>query len=512
MEELFYSSGQIGSELNVSPARVRALCQHGLIAAEQTEGGQWRIPARELARLKRDGVPPLPRPLPDADGAPARNGRPQYGNPALLAERSSRVVIAAEDVAVAESRLKQRRFERELSEEDDWFVQRDDQKAQRAAEQREIEQRRQAEAEAARKHQNRDNRWLRYAMNGIPAEVRGEVEAEMHAQVLAALDNARLTEPEDVVQRLVDAAFHKVLQPWRRRKELARAIEDARRSLPSGMTGYSWEPTTWETQARAAAAKALEGARPDASYQEMCSVARAAVGPVIVLFRAHEAAVADKELRQRVIQSTSLPRELDEYGRELATKAISDVIAKLPQGTPRPQLEAACDDALKPFHEAIAKAHADERARQKTEAARQRDLANRETVLRCTSSKFPHDLPKEEREAALAAVRKALDQIPAGTDMNRLEAARDKALQPFLDAHARRKQIELLIEAGLREVFRYIRKLEAEWSFDKSAWQLDAELQPLIRKRLEGEISGSESSEEIAKRVRRLVRQELDIR
>jgi hypothetical protein len=512
MDELFYSSGQIGSELNVSPARVRALCLHGLITAEQTEGGQWRVPARELARLKRDGVPPLPRPLPDADAAPARNGRPPYGHPALLAERSSRVVSAAEELAVMESRLKQRRLERDLSEEEDWFQQRDEQKTQRAAEQREIEQRRQAEAEAERKRHDRDNRWLRYAMNGIPGEVRGEVEAQMHEQVLAALDHVRLTEPEDVVQRLVDAAFHKVLQPWRRRKEVARAIEDARRSLPSQMIGYSWKPTTWEAQARAAAAKALENVRPDASYQEMCSVAHAAVQPVMVSFRAHEAAVADQELRQRVIQSTSWPRELTEHGRELASKAISDAIAKLPQGTPCLKLEAARDEALKPFHKAIAEAHAEQRAQQEAQARRQQDLANRETVLRCTSSKFPYDLPKEEREAALVAVRKALDQVPAGTDMNRLEAARDKALQPFLEAHARRKRTAPLIEAGLREVLPSIRKLEADWAFDKSAVAIDAELQPLIRKRLEGEISGSESVEEIAKRVRRLVQQVLDIR
>jgi hypothetical protein len=57
-----FSTGQVARQLGATLAAVRALCQHGLIAAETTPGGHLRVPASEVKRLKRDGLPTIPRP------------------------------------------------------------------------------------------------------------------------------------------------------------------------------------------------------------------------------------------------------------------------------------------------------------------------------------------------------------------------------------------------------------------------------------------------------------------
>ena len=68
-----------------------------------------------------------------------------------------------------------------------------------------------------------------------------------------------------------------------------------------------------------------------------------------------------------------------------------------------------------------------------------------------------------------------------------------------------------MIEPGLREILTDIRRLEAEWEFDTDAQTLEAELKPSIRKRLEKGLTGKESQDEVEKKVRRLVREELEI-
>ena len=74
MPGLFYSTGQVARQLGTTAAVVRVLCENGLVAAETTPGGQWRVPASEVERLKRDGLPPIPRPLPNSSAPPADNG------------------------------------------------------------------------------------------------------------------------------------------------------------------------------------------------------------------------------------------------------------------------------------------------------------------------------------------------------------------------------------------------------------------------------------------------------
>ena len=446
---LYFTTGQAAQQLSASQAQIRALCESGAVEAKTTPGGQYRIPASELARLQRDGLPPIPRPLPDESRPAARNGRTRHGNPELLAEPSSEVVSAVEEVTITERLLEKRKLERALEEEEDWFRSRADQQAQREAEQREADRLRQNAAAAERRRKDRDNNWLRYAMKIVPYDARGQVEQEVHEQVQAALDKVRLGEPATVLHRVVDATVAKVLKPWRRSKDIAQAIEDARGSLPFEMRGSSWKPTTWESQACQAAAKALEGMRPDASNNEMRAVALEAVRGAVAAFELHQAAVA--------------------------------------------------------------KACAEQRAKRESEERSKKDRDDRERLLRYPWLQFPYGMPDADQQVALSASREAFAALPEGTPERDLEAARDRSIKPFLDAHARRKRKEELIKAGLQQILPCIQKLEEEWEFDEMAWTLSREIWEPTRKALQEVLTGDESAEEVGKAVRRIVRQQLEI-
>src|ERR1035437_9036639 len=122
MEPLFYSTGQVARQLGTTLAAIRILCENRVLAAETTPGGHWRVPASEVERLQRDGLPPIPRPLPTESAPPAGNGTAdRHGHPELLAAPTAEVVSAADLVAITRSLLEKRKIDRELEENEDWF-------------------------------------------------------------------------------------------------------------------------------------------------------------------------------------------------------------------------------------------------------------------------------------------------------------------------------------------------------------------------------------------------------
>src|ERR1700689_4254091 len=99
MDDVYYSTGQAARELGVTQARVRALCGSEVIDATCTAGGQFRISRDEIERLKRDGLPSIPRPLPEPDRARVAPAvRHNRGEVALLAEPSEAAIDSAEEV------------------------------------------------------------------------------------------------------------------------------------------------------------------------------------------------------------------------------------------------------------------------------------------------------------------------------------------------------------------------------------------------------------------------------
>ena len=66
----FFTVKQVAGILNYSVAWITRLCQVKRIKGIKPTGSSWRIPGSEFERLKKEGIPPLPRvkpPIPGTD-------------------------------------------------------------------------------------------------------------------------------------------------------------------------------------------------------------------------------------------------------------------------------------------------------------------------------------------------------------------------------------------------------------------------------------------------------------
>jgi hypothetical protein len=79
------------------------------------------------------------------------------------------------------------------------------------------------------------------------------------------------------------------------------------------------------------------------------------------------------------------------------------------------------------------------------------------------------------------------------------------------DRQTTENQFDELVDDGLREIYRYIQRLEKDYKFDKGAYSLEGEIREPVRKALWEELTGKETAEQVAGIVRRLVRDELEI-
>ena len=300
MGEMFYSTGQVARELGVTQARMRTLCQKGLIAAEITDGGQFRISKSEVERLKRDGLPAIPRPMPNsAAGELALRPRRGYhpGRPETRAKPSGPAVEAADHVLVLEKEVQALGLRRQKEEALDWFRQREEQEAARIATQL-TEKRRQSEAaEAVRRRERWENRWQRHALEVLPRDVAPSIKLEVPGLVQEALQKTNPNQPDFLTRRLVDAAVERVLSPWRRLKEVETIIEKAADHLPFNARSWS-KPTEWQIRAQQAARRDIEELPENATLREIEHAARLAVEAVARQFEF-------QELRTKIINTVS---------------------------------------------------------------------------------------------------------------------------------------------------------------------------------------------------------------
>jgi hypothetical protein len=359
MQHLFYSTGQVARQLGTTLAAIRVLCENRMIAAETTPGGHLRVPASEVERLKRDGMPPIPRPLPTENAPPARNGTDgRHGHPELLAEPSDEVVSAADQVAITRSMLEKRKIDRDLEETEDWF--RDRQRQQAAAEA--VEHQRTEAKQAGQRRVLWMQQWTQFALDSLPYGARQQVELEVNAMVQEALSGLQPSQPGAITRRLVDAAVRRALGPWNRKQDIERALQ-------AGMHKLSWDLRYGSKYAGSrqrawdAAVAALGNVREEATYNEMETAAVQAVQPMIREYE-HEQACQRIVGRVYIFDAT---REEEEAAKEAVRKAL----AALPIGAEAKQLEKAGETALAPFKAAVAKRK--EKARLESEERARRD-------------------------------------------------------------------------------------------------------------------------------------------
>jgi hypothetical protein len=337
MGTLFYSTGQVARQLSTTVATVRTLCENRLIAAETTPGGQWRVSASELARLKRDGLPPIPRQLPNARTSSTRDGPADRGDPPPSVE----VVHAADEVAITKCLLEKRKIDRELEETEDWFRSRARQQEAAEAAQRQ----RAAAADAAQQRWLWEQKWLQYALDSVPYDARREVELEVHAEVREALSELQPWQPMVVVQRLVDAAVHRALGPWNRKQDIERSLRAGMSALPWDVQ-YRSEQAALKQRAWEAAVAAVGKVRAEARYGEMETAAVQAVQPMIREYQQQQAC-------QHIVNGVHIfwaTREED----EAATQAVRKALAALPIGVNPSELQQAADKAEAPYRAAVA--------------------------------------------------------------------------------------------------------------------------------------------------------------
>ena len=328
MPPLFYSTGQVARQLGITQAAVRVLCDTGVMAFETTSGGQLRIPESEVKRFNRDGLPSIPRPLPAERTPSAKNGLVRHSDsPATVSE----VASAADLVAVTRSVLEKRKIDREIEENEDWFVER---QCQRAAE--EAIERQKSEAKLAEQQRQRWlQQWILYAFNSVPTDAWRQVEIEVRAAVDATLSGVPTSQADAITKRLVDAAVHQAIRPWTRKQEIEQALNSAIDKLPWAVrNGREYVPL--KLRASEAAVEALDRLREVASYQEMETVAVQAVQPVIRAYEHHEGC---QRLLRRVYLFGATREE-----QEVAKEAVRKALAVLPIGAPTKGAQNAAEN------------------------------------------------------------------------------------------------------------------------------------------------------------------------
>ena len=213
MAEGTFSTGQAALALGISSYKVRTLCAAGAIDGELTGTGRWRIPARELRRLQKHGIPEVPREPADSSDVKADdeeapqsvNGTGPAPKPALYGPPSKGLVASREKVVRLRNKAEAQDLQRQIHQAD-------------RADHEEQQQR-----AAARRREQWLERWLDHASSRVPKG--SGLHADIRSKVENALNSFRADDPRtrEVVDDIIDVA----LRPIRRRDEQERAIKEA---------------------------------------------------------------------------------------------------------------------------------------------------------------------------------------------------------------------------------------------------------------------------------------------
>jgi len=483
MTQLFYTTGQAAKLLGITTHAVRRLAAAGLLKAEPTSGGHLRIPIPEAERLKREGIPLIPQIVQSGAYQTREHDHPRsardmsagYAQPV----DSDLVRESFDEITIAENALRRRKIDLDSLSLEDQFREHDDWSRSREIDRGVAEAKERAAAEAARVRQQWEHRWHQYALRRFPDDAPATTKLELPGRVSAVLKTMEPNVPEYVTRNLLGAVIAECTEPWRKQQQLEKAIQSAVDKLPRAAKGL--ELTTWQTRAIARARAAIEKLGGLATLREIEAVACEATEPIIREFEYRE--ICDRIVRMSHVNG-AMADELKE-GRELVQRAF----LALPIGTSIRQLEMARDEALRPLFDRI---------------ANRMDQEVRQAVV--CSIIFPWDFPPNQKGAVVQAIHKKLEEVPTGTPRRVLEELRQHVLQPFLNSHSRHKKKKQLIESSLGEIFPYLLKLKSERRYDGGEFTTERNLRPVISKVLERELTGDESPDGIAKRIKVLVR------
>ncbi len=467
-----------------------------MVEAELSPGGQWRVPISEIQRLKTDGVPPCPTaiqepaqqpPVEQPSENPDQSDDPEelYGEPSdELKEAAEEAIITEKQVTVAENKLRQRRIQKEATELDDFFQERE----QRKDQQQRAEAVKLAQLEEARQHHAWIQQWVEQALSAL-WDVPGPIRIQLADVITERLHSTPRTEPDALTRRIIEALTDTTLAPWKHLQAVDRAIEWACGQLPYGLR-YSAQSSHWKAVAAQAIRKAVEVLGQGATSGQMQTAALLAIRPIVLQFEHVE--------RCRKI-ATDLPAGLTSQEQEDAREQIAEALAPLPADTSQRKLEQTAAAVLGPFNEKLKK---------------RKDQEFRADVLNWQPW-FPYTMSTEDRETALAEAKEAVAKVPFGSVRAVMESARDEAISRITREHqeeqAEEQRIVDLAEIGVSAIFAYLQALNKKYEFEKSIWTIERELKDPVREGLRDELEGDESHDEVRKLAHRIIREELDL-
>ncbi|HLK64712.1 MAG TPA: hypothetical protein VKU19_14805 [Bryobacteraceae bacterium] len=405
------------------------------------------------------------------------------------------MVISDAELKVRRNKLEKLKLKQEATQVGDYFRERrrreaDEESARQQLEHREREeqQRQVAAQQAAQRRQEWRDEWIYYAERERPFDAPESVEIDIVNEVERVLEALDPSRDNQVVERLVDAAIERALQPWTRNKEKSEAIDMVlfRAEIDCSMM----EEPEWKGRAQEAAGRAIESLRQGASRSEMERAGDAAVQSIVKECQ-HRKKI--RTMTDRASWGLDSPTSEE---RDDAKDAVREALEALPIGASDRQFEQAREAALASIRVRI---------------TTRRDDEMRAAVLSDLDYSLLWGISDELKRAARAELQQAMDAMPQGTPRAQLEQARDSIVARVKKAHELRQHKERLIDDGLREIYRYIQRLEKDYDFDKSAYSLDLEIRVPIRKALWEEVTGKETAEHVAGIVRRLVSEELEI-
>lgn len=340
MEGSSYSLTDAAAVLGVSVPTVRALVARGQLASFRTPGGHLRIPSESVASY--------------------REGRPNRTNPANITsmalqgrrENLEGLRLETEELRVRRDLRKVQEEEQEVenrrkAEAQATALRRKEERERRRAEtMREADARRQkaAEAEEIRRRRDWEISWTDFAFRLLPKDVPQSLELDVHHTVADALSRFDPDQPEQIIERMVRAAIDKALQPWQKRIEIEKIIEEARNLLPVQVRSWSRTPSEWEARAMRAAADAVAQLGDEAP---LAKIRAAAVEAGNQVRAEYEGWKAGDDHRQSCEQMVKWVFEGDD-----AREAVRQALENLPVGATRAKMENARDIALGPFRAA----------------------------------------------------------------------------------------------------------------------------------------------------------------
>jgi excisionase family DNA binding protein len=409
-DQYYYSTGKAAQELAASQDTIRALCNGGVIRAVPTNGRQWRIPAREVERLKREGLPPVPRPMPgDAQvtrNASARQGMNGYhdgdADPHQAAGRVPEVVQAYAGAARKQAMIEERQADWRLLELEDRFREREhEMQTRRGKRESEVQH-----ADWLRAVEKAALALLDIKAPGAPPQMR----LDLHRAIRERFAPLNPIPADQVTGELIAGTVQPFVDRHREQKEAEEIVKEARDSgLPYDARAKPWdrELSQWQVKLLRTIKERLSD-EDDYPLDTIRATVKEAVAEITREFQAHQAAERDCELRERVKANArySIPFGLNDEGRKLAVQAIAEGIDRLPPGTSRDKLESVAHEALQPFRDAIRK-HAEEQRRQQEQARLQAEEARRKRDAEEAAARQQREADEEQARKRSAAERRA---------------------------------------------------------------------------------------------------------